>query len=141
MFLLGDSLGYLVNRAALAMRWALDERLAEFDLTAPQWAILAALWEEDGQPLSTVGGVLGFDKPTTTGIVDRLEKKRLVRRSRDAVDRRITRVMLTRRGAALRHRLPSLAEDVNGLAAAGIAKADMEALKRGLRTVWKNLGY
>ena len=140
MFLLGDSLGYLVNRAALAMRWALDERLVKYDLTAPQWAILAALWEEDCQPLSAVGGVLGFDKPTTTGIVDRLEKKRLVKRKRDAVDRRVIRVYLTKSGAALRRRLPSLADDVNVLAAAGISKSDLEALKRGLRAVWKNLG-
>lgn len=138
MFKLDDSLGFLVNRAALAMRWALEARLAKHDLTAPQWAILARLWEDDGQPLSVVGQAMNFDKPTTTGIVDRLEKKKLVQRVRDSADRRVIRVCLTPAGKRLRSKLPPLAQEVNGLATKGMSKRELEALKDSLRKVWHN---
>lgn len=139
MFRLHDSLGFLLNRSALAMRWALEERLAKHGLTAPQWAILAGLWEQDAQPLSAVGAIFHFDKPTTTGIVDRLEDKGLVRRVRDLEDRRITRVHLTKAGAQLRRKLPALAADVNAVAVRGLSAAEQKALKRCLQTIWSNL--
>lgn len=139
MFKLDDSLGFLVNRAALAMRWALDDRLAKHDLTAPQWAILARLWEEDGQPLSAVGQAMHFDKPTTTGIVDRLEKKKLARRVRDSADRRVIRVYLTAAGKRLRSKLPSLARQVNTIAAKDMSKRELAALKEYLQRIWHNL--
>jgi DNA-binding MarR family transcriptional regulator len=42
---------------------------------------------------------------TTTGLVDRLERDRLVQRLRDPADRRLVRVKLTTRGARLARRL------------------------------------
>jgi DNA-binding MarR family transcriptional regulator len=139
VFKLDDSLGFLMNRSALAMRWALEDRLAKHGLTAPQWAILAGLWEQNAQPLSAVGAIFHFDKPTTTGIVDRLEDKGLVRRVRDLEDRRITRVHLTKAGEKLRRKLPALAVDVNAAAVEGMSAAELKALKHCLQSIWTNL--
>lgn len=139
MFKLDESLGFLLNRAAIAMRWAIEERLAAFDLTAPQWAVLARLWEEDGQSPGVLGKGLHFDKTTATGIVDRLEQKGLVRKIRDAEDRRLIRVNLTDKGRKLQQELPPLAAEVNKLASKGFDKNDVERLKGYLRMIWNNL--
>lgn len=139
MFKLDESLGFLLNRAAIAMRWALEERLARYGLTAPQWAILARLWGEDGQSPSIIGKSLHFDKPTITGIVDRLEQKGLVKKIRDIEDRRVVRVYLTEDGKKLRNKLPQFAKEVNKLAAKGFNKNDIERLKGYLRVIWDNL--
>lgn len=138
MFDLDESLGFLLNRAALAMKRALEERLEPYGLTAPQWAVLARLWQKDGQPLSSVGRSLHLDKPTITGVIDRLEKKRLVKRHRDLDDRRVIRVFLSRSGSGLKTKLPNLASEVNAIALKGIKKHDTESLKAMLNRVWKN---
>ncbi|MBL0337615.1 MAG: MarR family transcriptional regulator [Rhodospirillaceae bacterium] len=71
MIKLDDSIGFLINRAAFTMKRALDHKLAAYDLTAPQWAILTQLWEKNGQPLIAIGKNLYFDKATMSGIIDR----------------------------------------------------------------------
>lgn len=139
MFNLDESLGFLLNRAAIAMRWAIEERLARFDLTAPQWAVLARLWGEDGQSPSIIGKSLHFDKTTATGIVDRLEQKGLVRKVRDLEDRRLIRVYLTDKGNKLKKELPQFAREVNELATKGFDKNDIERLKGYLRMIWNNM--
>jgi DNA-binding MarR family transcriptional regulator len=136
-FDLDDSLGFLLGRAASAMKTALEERLRRHDITAPQWAVLARLWEEDGLPPSVIGRRLEADRPTITGVVDRLEHKGLVKKVRDSEDRRVVRVHLTDRGKKLGGELPALAEEVNRRALSGIG--DVEQLKQQLKDIRKNL--
>lgn len=138
MLNLDESLGFLINKAAFAMKRALEKRLADFGLTAPQWAFLARLWQEDGQSPGLIGKSLYFDKTTATGIVDRLEQKGLVKKVRDTDDRRIIRVYLTDNGKKLQMELPQLAVEVNKRAIKGFDKNDLERLKSYLRMIWNN---
>lgn len=138
MFRLDDSLGFLLNCAAFAMRRGLEQRLAKHGLTAPQWAVLARLWEENVQSPSVIGRNLHFDRPTITGIVDRLEKKGLVRKTREAEDRRVVRIHLTARGREMERQLPPYAREVNRVAAQGMSEAEVERLKGSLRRIWDN---
>lgn len=139
MFKLDDSLGFLLNRVAFAMRRALEKRLTKHGLTAPQWAILARLWEEDGQSPSVIGRSLHFDRPTITGIVNRLEQKGLIRKARDSQDRRVIRVYLTDKGMALKMQLQPLAHGVNRIASIGMSDADVVRMKDYLGSIWRNL--
>ena len=137
---LDDSLGYLINRAAVSMRWALEEKLSEHDLTAPQWAVLSRLMENNGQSLTAIGKSLHADKPTVTGVVDRLEQKGFVKKSRDLEDRRIIRVYLTTKGKNVSSRLPELAERVNQDAIQGMNEEEVKKLKKQLLKIQNNLG-
>ncbi|HET8541326.1 MAG TPA: MarR family transcriptional regulator [Anaeromyxobacter sp.] len=70
-------------------------------LTAPQ--IHALLWLGHDGPL-TMGELarrVAVTEKTVTGIVDRLERDGLVRRERDAEDRRVVRARATGRGEAV----------------------------------------
>ena len=139
VFILDDSLGFLVGAASVAMRRGLEEKLAARGLTAPQWAVLGRLWQQDGQPLSALGRSLLFDKPTISGIVDRLAAKRLVRRQADGVDGRVVRVRLLPAGRTLQPVLESYARDVNRQAARHLSAPELAALKAGLRRLCANL--
>lgn len=77
-------------------------------LTTPQHqALLAIKGSPGGGPVSVgeLAGRLVLRPHSAVGLVDRLAARKLVRRSRDPVDRRRVRVRLTPRGEALLERL------------------------------------
>ena len=70
----------------------------ELGLTMSQLRVLFLLNATPGAPAGLVAEALKVRPSTATGVVDRLVKQRLVRRERDAEDRRRVRVFLTERG-------------------------------------------
>lgn len=125
---LDESLGFQVNRLAGALRAALEARLIEHGLTAPQWATLMRLLERDGWPQKELGDSQGMDKATVGGIIARLETKGLVARRADPDDGRVNRVTLTPPGRRLARALRPLAAEVNARAAAGLDAREAAAL-------------
>ncbi|HEY2988958.1 MAG TPA: MarR family transcriptional regulator [Candidatus Binatia bacterium] len=76
----------------------LQDDLERLDLTSPQFYVLATIGYAGGLPFSEIGEKMMVTVSNLTGIVDRLEEKRLVVRERDAHDRRVVRVTLTDKG-------------------------------------------
>ena len=76
----------------------LQDDLDRLDLTSPQFYVLATIGYAGGLPFGEIGEKMMVTVSNLTGIVDRLEEKRLVVRERDAHDRRVVRVMLTDKG-------------------------------------------
>lgn len=70
-------------------------------LTPPQFYVLATIGYAGGLPFGEIGQKLMVTVSNLTGIVDRLEEKKLVVRKRDDNDRRVVHVVLTERGAKL----------------------------------------
>ena len=137
-FDLTESVGYLINHAAWAARMAFETELANFDITAPQWSVLVRLWEEDNQAPSEICRRLFFDRPTMTGIIDRMESRGLVHRKRDESDRRVIRIQLTKKGKDLQKKLPSVAMGVDAHTLEGLAPDEIEVFLRCLKKVVTN---
>ncbi len=78
----------------------------QYSLTAPQSGVLRSL--SRGGPLSSasLSRELCVTPSNITGIIDRLEKKGLVQRSRMQDDRRVTLIQLTELGSQLSRNLP-----------------------------------
>lgn len=76
----------------------LQDDLDRLDLTSPQFYVLATIGYAGGLPFGEIGEKMMVTVSNLTGIVDRLEEKRLVVRERDAHDRRVVRVTLTEKG-------------------------------------------
>ncbi len=70
-------------------------------LTSPQFDILATLGNTPGMTFRELGERTLITKGTLTGVVDRLEAKKLVRRMPSPTDGRCQIVQLTERGAAV----------------------------------------
>lgn len=64
--------------------------------------ILHALYVEDGQHASTLARAVGRAATSFTPLLDRLEKRGLIERRADKVDRRAVSIHLTHKGWALR---------------------------------------
>jgi DNA-binding MarR family transcriptional regulator len=78
----------------------LSEVAGEHDLSVIQTRLLGVL--RDREPtMQELGRFLGLDKSSISGLVDRAERRGLVRRTPSAEDRRAVRVSLTEAGRTL----------------------------------------
>lgn len=100
-----------------------------WNLTLPQFDVLAELARADewGFTFVELSRLLLVTSGNLTGIVDRLEKRMLVRREPDPKDRRVIRVRLTSKGRQLTAQmLPRHAEDLGN----ALAFMSAQSLKR-----------
>jgi DNA-binding MarR family transcriptional regulator len=111
-------ISFLAGKAAQQITRRARERLAPYEVTPVQYAILRVLWERDGQSGAELSARLVIDSATITGLLDRLEGARLVERRPDGEDRRVNRVHLTARGRALRAPLDAEMDALNAEVAA-----------------------
>src|SRR5262249_14109419 len=75
-----------------------DVALKQLGLTARQVGILTLVVERRPTSQRQLGETLGIDRTTMVGLLDDLEKKRLVERRRDAHDRRAFLIHPTKEG-------------------------------------------
>jgi DNA-binding MarR family transcriptional regulator len=132
-FALHDSVGYLVNRVASAMKTALERELEPFEVTAPQWAVVATLAERRSVTVLGLADTIGVDAGAASRLVDRLEDKGIVSRRRHESDRRLAVVRLTSAGEDLYPRLRRKAEVVLDAFLRPCSRREVNELKAGLR--------
>jgi len=76
-----------------------SKRLAKTSgLTAPQILLLQAIRKLEGSTIGQLANEVSLSQATVTNILDRLEKRELVRRERSTVDKRKVHVHLTEQG-------------------------------------------
>jgi DNA-binding MarR family transcriptional regulator len=76
------------------------------NVSCAQLSCLTALHEKGPLPPSQIARHIMVNSSTVTGIIDRLERKGLVERSRTSRDRRVITVSLTQKGTALVENAP-----------------------------------
>jgi MarR family transcriptional regulator, lower aerobic nicotinate degradation pathway regulator len=108
---------------------ALERRAGEHDSSMIQTRLLGIL--RDRQPtMNELAKVLDLDKSSITGLVDRAERRGLVKRTPSALDRRAVTVSLTRSGRALVRQLAADFEADVELILRVIPAAERTALSR-----------
>ena len=138
-FSLGGSLGYLVRDANRAFQRLLERRIGPHGVTRGQWYFLRVLWEEDGLSQRELSARVGMMESTTVIALRGMEKSGLIRRTRSADDRRITRVHLTPKARRLRSRLLRLSRGVNEQGANGIDGSELNEFRRVIARMTENL--
>ena len=100
-----DKTDQLMAKLHRSLRRNYDRQLKSFGLTPCQLEVLMTLWSEDGIVLGELRRRVSRDGPTITGVVDRMEKKMLVERKRNELDRRVVKVHLTAKGKNMKEEL------------------------------------
>jgi DNA-binding MarR family transcriptional regulator len=130
------SLGSLLSRVRTEMLCALDhelstdKRLAPLEMSAAQWIIIANLAGPQG-PRSAADLCKGisYDAGAMTRMLDRLEHKGLIRRSRSAEDRRLMILELTEEGRAAYPRMREISLQVANRFLHGFTKTEVRQLE------------
>jgi len=103
-------------RFGLQSHKKLEDDLNKVGLTPPQFYVLATIGYAGGLPFGEIGAKMMVTVSNLTGIVDRLEEKKLVSRERDENDRRVVHVVLTDKGAKLyKSTLPLFEKSVSAI--------------------------
>ena len=120
-------------RFSLQSHKKIEDDLAKLVLTPPQFYVLATIGYAGRLPFGEIGAKMMVTVSNLTGIVDRLEEKKLVVRQRDATDRRVVHVVLTEKGAKLyKSTIPHFENSVERIFA-GLSKPEHKELSAILR--------
>ena len=134
-----DTIGFNLFLVNIGLKAGLARALRPFDITPEQFAILSLLWESDGLQQREIADLLLKDRPNITRILERLQKKKLVRREADGKDRRAIRVYLTDSGKKKFPDIERIALEFRAQAYRGLSKADQQQFKDTLHLISENL--
>jgi DNA-binding MarR family transcriptional regulator len=101
-----DYLLYLMARASHLISSEFHQELRRRGVSVPVWRVLASLvGSPEGETVTGLAEVCLLQQPTMTKLLDRMVRDGLVQRTQDGRDRRVVRVALTDRGAAIAQEL------------------------------------
>lgn len=134
---LDNQLCFGLYAAAHAMTRAYRDMLGALGLTYPQYLVMLALWDRDGQSVSELGAKLRLDSGTLTPMLKRMEAAGFLSRARSRADEREVEVTLSAEGRALReHALGVRGEIVCRL---GMPEDEIRRLRHDLDAVIRQL--
>lgn len=109
------------------------------NLTAEQYLVMDALWNEGTLTQQAIAFIIQKDKNSVTQFIDNLEKKGLVARSVAKEDRRVNNIVVTEAGMALKDSTKQLAIDTMNKALEGISETDLQTFVGVLKKVCANI--
>lgn len=121
------------------MKNNLAKALKPYNVTQEQWPLLIQLWVQDGISQKELSEKSFKDQPTTTRILDKLERRRLIRRQANSVDRRVSLIYLTSEGHEIRGQLIPLARQALEHSLHGLSEQEQAQLKNLLTRICDNL--
>ncbi len=108
-----DCICFRLGKALRKVTKAYREEIASYGLTQRQFFLIVAIMEQEGLLPSELADKTAQDRPTITGILDRLEKDGWIERRPDKRDRRSLRIYLAPRSNACRESIMKLFEESN----------------------------
>jgi len=134
-----DDLLLALFRAADATRARIAAVVEPSGITFQQYMVLGILGDgpEEGVATLDIAARMVERAPGITGLIDRLERRGLVRRERSSADRREIRCLLTAEGRALLDRLESGAERARAQTIAMLTGHEVGVLRHLLLRIGK----
>ena len=134
-----ETLPFEIAETAHALRRAFDRRAATLGITRAQWKVLFRLQRQPGLRQVELADILDVEPITLCRIVDRLEEAGWVERRRDPSDRRAWRLEVTEQAQPLIAKLRALADELMGVAFAGLSEPELELMRTKLTKIRDNL--
>jgi DNA-binding MarR family transcriptional regulator len=111
-FEIAQSVGFHLNKARNLLTMELDAALKDLGITSQQMGILFSLHRGVASTPFEISKLLGIDTGLMTRMLDKLEARGLLERTRSKEDRRMVNLALTATGAEVAARIPGVAPDV-----------------------------
>jgi len=139
------SIGSLLSRVRVEMLAALDrelgadKHLAALEMSAAQYIVIANLvGPQELRSAADLCKSISYDAGAMTRMLDRLESKGLIRRSRSTLDRRLMNLELTEEGRAAYPRMREISMTVANRFLRGFTKGEARQLEGMLTRMLEN---
>ena len=139
-FLIDESVGYLLKRVRSMLSAAVEREIADHDVTYEQWGVLLMILKKRGDTAAMLARGTECDSGSMTRMLDRLEAKELIVRTRSTDDRRRVELELTPSGKRLAERLVAAIVKVLNRHLEGFSVDELELFKGFLRRMLANRG-
>jgi MarR family transcriptional regulator, 2-MHQ and catechol-resistance regulon repressor len=116
-----------IGRTAGTLRCAGSQRLVELGISMTHFHVLTLLRHHEAMPMGRLAEILDASMSNVTGIIDRMEERGLVERTRVPDDRRVVLVSLTATGIDLVDQAELVRSDI---LAAAMTRLDAGQLDR-----------
>ena len=133
-----ESIGYLLRTTVSTLMRAAESAMRPHGLTSVQWAPLMIISRGGNPTAASLARDLNTDTGAMTRMLDRLESKGLLIRSRSSTDRRVVELTLTDQGRELTRLIPHHLASVYNNHLAGFSQEEFIVLKQMLRRIISN---
>jgi DNA-binding MarR family transcriptional regulator len=139
-----DSIGALLNRVRASMAAAIDtalledEQIAKYELTYAQCFVLAKLHEGETQCAGEICKLLTYDRGAMSRMLDRLERKGMIRRVRRPGERRMITLEITSEGEEVYPKMKAAVVTVLNRFLRGVSKSEVRQVEGVLRRMLAN---
>lgn len=132
-FQLRDSIGYLIKRAQRLAQERIETRFEQQGCTLQQWVVLMHVRDKIALSTADLCRELHHDSGAMTRLIDQLEARKLIERRRNAEDRRVIELSLTRAGEKTLDNLIPFACDTLNVALDDFTREEVKTLQALLR--------
>lgn len=133
-----EAVGRLMRQILIATTTEVARELEPLGLTEAQWMPLFKLYDATCTTSSELARECRTDAGATTRMIDRLEEKGFIQRSRSDADRRVVHLELTPEGRATAQHIPAVLCQVQNELLQGFTHAEFETLRALLRRMLGN---
>lgn len=128
-------MGMLIGRTNTLKDRLLDQQLLPYGITSSQFKVLIIVAQFAADTPAELCRHLSLDSGSMTRMLDRLEQKQLIARTRSATDRRQVQLALTAEGKAITDRLPQIGADAMNSLLSVLEAEEVASLERILTKV------
>ncbi|WP_179032153.1 MarR family winged helix-turn-helix transcriptional regulator [Paenibacillus kribbensis] len=132
-------IGMLLGITHRKMSQQLSLSLKPYDISPEQWLVLYQIYQAEGLNQKEIAAKAVKDQPTTTRIIDLLDKKGWVRRVNSPQDRRAYLLHLTGAGRQLVEKTLPVERDVNLDFVKGISSDELQQFRQTLLQIHANI--
>jgi DNA-binding MarR family transcriptional regulator len=129
----------LVNDVARMVRTLADARARDHGMTLAQWKLLVRVEQQPGMSQNELAALIEVEPITIGRLIDRLERRGMVKRCPDPSDRRIWRLHLTEACEPMLKEISKARAEINDILTAGLEKKDIESVLDCLLQMKTNL--
>lgn len=134
-----NNIGQLLIGLLKAHRAAIADKLSELNLHPGQDGLIYHLSQNDGLTMTELAEKLNIKPPTLFTMVSRMEKAGLIRKDKDKIDKRSSRIFLTNKGKEQLTELSRIWEDIEKQLLKGFSKEKIHTAKTVLKELTNNL--
>lgn len=139
--ILNKQVGVFLNLVHFRFKQYLSAIFAKhgYDLTPEQFLVLDTLWDDGVLSQQELADILKKDKNSVTKLIDALERKRLVERIPDKIDRRLNLIHITELAKSMKDNITDIALDCTNQIIKDIPEEDLNVFVSVLNKMTENM--